>query len=145
MNVLAVVAHPDHAVSCSPLPRRHAPRPPRHLTTGDRRLPPVVAPLVETDAEPHDPANVYYFGRSALRRSTPTSPSTSRSEERNEEAILRHESQVERFQAHGGVDTEFDGLLDSVRAEAQALGRQTGVRLVEGYARLHESASAHVE
>lgn len=102
-------------------------------------------PLVETDAEPHDPSNVYYFGKSTSSFDPDFFVDIDGYEGRKEAAIEAHESQVEWLQAHGGVDAEFDNLLDSVRAEARVLGRQTGARFAEGFTRLHESATAYLE
>lgn len=102
-------------------------------------------PLLETDAPPHDPDNVYYFGKSTSSFTPEFFVDIGEYEAQKEEAIERHESQVAWLQEHGGIDAEFDNLLDAVRAEARVLGRQTGTSFAEGYRRLHESASAYLE
>nr|WP_225307883.1 MULTISPECIES: hypothetical protein [unclassified Haloarcula] len=55
-------------------------------------------------------------------------------------AIKKHESQVEFLVEHGGIDAEFDNLIDGLRAENLVFGKQVGARSAEGFVPLHESA-----
>jgi len=97
-------------------------------------------PLAETDHEPCDPDNVYYFGKPT----SPFEPSTfvdvSEHVDRKRRAIEQHESQVAFLVEHGGIDAEFDNLLDGIDAEGVVLGKRTGVGSAEGFAPLHERA-----
>ena len=101
-------------------------------------------PLVDTDHPPHDPSNVYYFGKPTAEFEPSAFVDVSEYQDVKEDAIRCHESQVEFLQDHGGIDGEFDGLVEGVRAEARVLGKRTGVRFAEGFEPLHESAREYL-
>jgi len=101
-------------------------------------------PLVETDHPPHDPSNVYYFGKPTAAFEPSTFVDVTGYQDAKEAAIECHESQVEFLDAHGGIDAEFAGLVEGVRAEARVLGRRTGVRFAEGFEPLHETAREYL-
>ena len=101
-------------------------------------------PLVDTDHDPHDPENVYYFGKPTAEFEPSVFVDISEYQDRKESAINCHESQVEFLQQHGGIDAEFDHLVEGVRAEARVLGKGTGVRYAEGFDPLHETASEYL-
>jgi bacillithiol biosynthesis deacetylase BshB1 len=101
-------------------------------------------PLLETDHPPHDPSNVYYFGKSTSSVEPDYVVDVTDYQETKEEAFLQHESQVEWLEEHGGVDGEFDNVVEGMRAEARALGRATGVEFAEGFERLHDSAAEYL-
>lgn len=101
-------------------------------------------PLVETEHPPHDPSNVYYFGKPTSEFEPSVFVDISDSQDVKEEAIDCHESQVEFLQKHGGIDTEFEHLVEGVRAEARVLGKRTGARYAEGFEPLHETAREYL-
>jgi LmbE family N-acetylglucosaminyl deacetylase len=101
-------------------------------------------PLVETDHPPHDPGNVYFFGKPTSSFDPERFVDVTATEETKEAAIRRHESQVEFLESHGGVDAEFRDLVEGVRAEARTLGRRVGCRFAEGFVPLHETATAYL-
>ncbi|WP_101296812.1 PIG-L deacetylase family protein [Halegenticoccus soli] len=101
-------------------------------------------PLAETDHEPWEPENVYYFGKPTSSFEPEVYVDVSEHQETKEEAILRHESQVEWLEEHGGIDAEFDGLVEGVRAEARTLGRTRGVEYAEGFVPLHRAAEEYL-
>lgn len=101
-------------------------------------------PLVGTDHDPHDPRNVYFFGK-------PTSSFTPREfidisayQDHKERAIRAHESQLTFLESHGGIDAEFDDLVTRVRARGRVLGAQAGVEFAEGFTKLHEDAATYL-
>lgn len=96
-------------------------------------------PMVDTEHDAHDPDNVYYFGKPTSSFEPTLFVDVSGYQNRKERAIEQHESQVEFLQDHGGIDSEFDNLIDGVRAEARVLGKRTGVEYAEGFAPLHDS------
>lgn len=98
-------------------------------------------PLLETESEPWEPQNVYYFGKPTSSFEPETYIDIGNYQSTKEEAILKHESQVEWLKEHGGIDAEFDGLIEDVRAEARVLGRTRGVKFAEGFVPLHKSAT----
>lgn len=102
-------------------------------------------PLVETDYEPHDPDNVYFFGKPTSEFEPSVFIDISDYQERKERAIDHHESQVEFLESHGGIDAEFDNLIGGVRAEARVLGKRTGVEYAEGFTPLHDSTTDYLE
>jgi bacillithiol biosynthesis deacetylase BshB1 len=102
-------------------------------------------PLAETDHEPCDPDNVYYFGKPTSAFEPTTFVDITEYVDRKLEAIERHESQVAFLTEHGGIDAEFDSLLDGVHAEGIVLGKRTGVGSAEGFAPLHERARDYLE
>jgi bacillithiol biosynthesis deacetylase BshB1 len=97
-------------------------------------------PMAETDHPPHDPVNVYFFGKPTSSFEPSVHVDITGYQGVKEEAIDCHESQVEFLEAHGGIDAEFENLVEGVRAEARALGKRTGVEFAEGFAPLHETA-----
>lgn len=96
-------------------------------------------PNVETEFEPHDPNNVYFFGKPTSSFEPDVYVDISEYQERKERAIDHHESQVEYLQKHGGIDAEFDGLLEGIRADARSLGKKAGVTYAEGFAQHHRT------
>ena len=101
-------------------------------------------PLVETDHSPYDPSNIYFFGKPTSSFEPDVIVDVSEYQETKEEAFLQHESQIEFLEAHGGIDAEFDNLVEGVRAEARVLGKRTGVEFAEGFQRHHETAVDYV-
>lgn len=102
-------------------------------------------PMVESEYRPHDPNNVYYFGKPTSSFEPTVFVDVSDYQERKERAIERHESQVEFLEEHGGIDAEFDNLIEGVRAEARVLGKRTGVEFAEGFAPVHDSTTDYLE
>ncbi|WP_049923520.1 PIG-L deacetylase family protein [Halopiger djelfimassiliensis] len=102
-------------------------------------------PLVETDADPCDPENVYYFGKPTADFEPSVYVDITGYEEVKADAIAQHESQVEFLESHGGIDAEFDNLVDGVAAENTVLGKRTGVDSAEGFVPFHETAQAYLE
>ncbi|SDR04774.1 PIG-L deacetylase family protein [Natronobacterium texcoconense] len=97
-------------------------------------------PMVETEHAPHDPENVYFFGKPTAEFEPDVYVDVSDYQDRKEEAILHHESQVEFLEEHGGIDAEFDDLIENVRARARTQGTTAGVEFAEGFSRHHEVA-----
>lgn len=95
-------------------------------------------PLVETEHAPCDPDNVYYFGKPTSEFDPSVFIDISGYEAQKHEAIEQHESQVEFLTEHGGIDAEFDNLLDGVQAEDTVLGKKTGADGAEGFVPLHD-------
>ncbi|KZN23387.1 MULTISPECIES: PIG-L family deacetylase [unclassified Haladaptatus] len=102
-------------------------------------------PLLETDDEPWEPDNVYYFGKATSSFEPEVYIDISEQQSTKEEAILEHESQVEWLNEHGGVDSEFEDILADVRAQARVLGRTRGAGFAEGFVPLHERASEFLD
>ncbi|SER37131.1 PIG-L deacetylase family protein [Natrinema salaciae] len=102
-------------------------------------------PLVETPSEPCDPANIYYFGKPTAEFDPSVHVDITGYEDVKADAIRQHESQVEFLQSHGGIDAEFDNLVDGVAAENTVLGKRTGVDSAEGFVPFHETAHAYLE
>ena len=101
-------------------------------------------PLLETDADPCEPDNVYYFGKPTSSFEPEVHIDVTDHHSTKEEAILQHESQVEWLEEHGGIDAEFDGVVEGVRAEARVLGRTRGVEFAEGFVPLHKGADEYL-
>ncbi|EMA52578.1 MULTISPECIES: PIG-L deacetylase family protein [Halococcus] len=101
-------------------------------------------PLAETDHEPCDPDNVYYFGKPTAEFEPSTFVDISEHIDRKLRAIEQHESQIAFLAEHGGIDAEFDNLLDGIYAEGVVLGKRTGVGSAEGFAPLHERAREYL-
>jgi bacillithiol biosynthesis deacetylase BshB1 len=101
-------------------------------------------PLVETENPPHDPENVYYFGKPTSTFEPNTYVDITGYTDRKERAIECHESQVEFLQQHGGIDAEFDDLLRNVRAETRVYGNEAGVDHAERFLSLHETSTAYL-
>ena len=102
-------------------------------------------PLVETDHDPHDPDNVYFFGKPTSSFEPDVAVDITGFQEIKEEAFLEHESQIEFLEDHGGIDAEFDNVVEGVRAEARVLGKRTGVEFAEGFRRHHDAAVDFLE
>lgn len=101
-------------------------------------------PLVESDHPPCDPDNVYYFGKPTSSFEPSVYVDISGYLDRKTAAIEQHESQVEFLQKHGGIDAEFDNLVEGVRAENTVLGKKAGADHVEGFEPLHETAQEYL-
>lgn len=102
-------------------------------------------PLLETDAPPCDPDNVYSVGKPSSSFEPSFVVDITGYQDAKEAAIRRHESQLDWLESHGGIDAEFTGLVADARASARVLGRETGVEYAEGFTRLHEHAAAYLE
>lgn len=102
-------------------------------------------PLVNTGDEPVDPKNVYYFGRESAEFDPTTFVDVTGFVDSKVEAIQAHESQVEFLQAHGGIDAEFDDLVEDVRAKVRTMGRRAGSTAAEGFCPLHETSTAYLD
>lgn len=98
-------------------------------------------PLLETEYDPWDPRNVYYFGKPTASFDPEVYIDIGDYQSTKEEAILKHQSQVEWLEEHGGVDAEFDGLVEDIRAEARVLGRTRGAEFAEGFVPLHKGTT----
>ena len=101
-------------------------------------------PLVKTAYPPCDPTNIYYFGKPTSSFEPTVLVDIDGFEDRKADAIESHASQVEWLNEHGGIDSEFDDLVDGVIAENRALGRRVGVTYAEGFSVLHETPVAFV-
>ncbi|WP_135536174.1 PIG-L deacetylase family protein [Halostella pelagica] len=101
-------------------------------------------PLVETESDPHDPDNVYFFGKPTSSFDPEVYVDIAEYQETKERAIERHKSQVSFLQEHGGIDGEFDDLVDSTRAEARVLGTEAGAQFVEGFVPLHQPTTDYL-
>lgn len=98
-------------------------------------------PLLETEYEPWEPDNVYYFGKSTSSFEPEVYIDIGDYQSVKENAILEHDSQVEWLEEHGGIDAEFDGLIEGIRAEARVLGRTRGAEFAEGFVPLHNDTT----
>jgi len=101
-------------------------------------------PKVETGQEPADPDNVYFFGKPTSAFEPSVFVDVGDYLETKIQAVAQHESQIEYLQDHGGIDAEFDNLLDSLRAEARSLGTRASAPAAEGFAPLHEQPTAYL-
>ncbi|MFC4440011.1 MULTISPECIES: PIG-L deacetylase family protein [Natrialbaceae] len=102
-------------------------------------------PLVETSSSPCDPSNVYYFGKPTSSFEPETFVDVSEQIKRKLRAVAKHESQVAWLDNHGGIDGEFDDLLENVRARARSLGQRSGTPFAEGFTPLHTTSVAYLE
>lgn len=102
-------------------------------------------PMVDSDHEPVNPDNVYYFGKPSSDFKPEVFIDVSGQQDVKEEALECHESQVEFLEQHGGLDREFDDLVEGVRAENRSYGRKAGVRYAEGFLALHTQAKDYLE
>jgi bacillithiol biosynthesis deacetylase BshB1 len=100
--------------------------------------------LAETDHPPCDPNNVYYFGKPTSSFDPSVYVDITGYERRKRDAIEQHESQVDFLTEHGGIDAEFDNLLEGVKAEDTVRGKQTGVDAAEGFHPLHTRATDYL-
>jgi bacillithiol biosynthesis deacetylase BshB1 len=100
--------------------------------------------LAETDHPPCDPDNVYYFGKPTSSFEPSVYVDITGYEQRKRDAIEQHESQVEFLTQHGGIDAEFDNLLEGIDAEDTVRGKQTGVGAAEGFHPLHTQATDYL-
>lgn len=101
-------------------------------------------PLLETEYDPWEPQNVYYFGKPTSSFEAETYIDITDYQSIKEEAILQHESQVAWLEEHGGIDAEFGGLVEDIRAEAQVRGRTSGAEFAEGFVALHKSTDEYL-
>ncbi|WP_435320941.1 PIG-L deacetylase family protein [Haloarchaeobius sp. TZWSO28] len=101
--------------------------------------------LCETEHEPHDPDNVYYFGKASSSFDPSIVVDVTGYVELKKEALLCHESQVDFLERHGGIDAEFTGLLENLEAEARVLGKTRGVEFAEGFTCLHDGAVEYLD
>lgn len=101
-------------------------------------------PLVETTHPPCDPENVYFVGKPTSAFEPTVFVDITGYEACKADAIEQHESQVEFLTEHGGIDAEFDNLVDGVMAEATVLGKKTGVDSAEGFLPLHTTATDYL-
>lgn len=102
-------------------------------------------PLLETDNEPWEPQNVYYAGKPTSSFDPEVYIDISDYQSLKEKAILEYESQIEWLEKHGGVDAEFDGLIDDVRAEARVRARNRNAEFAEGFIPLHKSTTEFLD
>lgn len=102
-------------------------------------------PLVETANEPWEPQNIYYVGKPTSSFDPDVYVDISEYQSKKEDAILDHESQVEWLQEHGGIDAEFDDLIEGVRAQSRTLGRTRGVEFAEGFVPLHKHTTEYLD
>lgn len=101
-------------------------------------------PLAETEHDPCDPDNVYYFGKPTSEFEPSVFVDIDGYLDTKVEAVEHHESQVEFLVEHGGIDAEFDNLIESMRAENLVYGKQAGANCAEGFEPLHQSARAYL-
>lgn len=101
-------------------------------------------PKVETGQDPVDPENIYFFGKPTSSIEPSVRVDVSEYLDRKIEAVGAHESQLEFLQTHGGIDGEYDDLLERLRARAATVGTPAGVSAAEGFAPLHEEATAYL-
>lgn len=102
-------------------------------------------PLVETNSEPCDPSNVYYFGKPASSFDPDTFVDISEHVEQKMRAVEAHESQAAWLDEHGGIDGEFDDFVENVRARTRTLGQRAGVPFAEGFTSLHTTPVSYLE
>lgn len=101
-------------------------------------------PLVDANGSPVDPENVYYFGKPTSEFEPTTFVDVTGFVDAKVEAIRQHESQVDFLQAHGGIDAEFDDVVEDVRARARTLGSRVGATYAEGFRPLHETSREYL-
>ena len=118
-------SHPDHRVTS-------------RLVTDGFYL--ASLPLFETDHKPSDPENIYFFGKSTADFEPDIFVDISQQQKTKEKAIREHQSQIDFLNKHGGLDREFDHLVETIRARARVEGRRCGVEYAEGFTRLHDVA-----
>jgi bacillithiol biosynthesis deacetylase BshB1 len=97
-------------------------------------------PLVDAEGEPCDPDNVYYVGKPTSSFEPTVHVDVSDYVDVKARAIEHHESQVAFLEEHGGIDAEFDDVVEGVLAEARTLGKQVGAQYAEGFQPLHQQA-----
>jgi bacillithiol biosynthesis deacetylase BshB1 len=102
-------------------------------------------PLAETEHEPCDPDNVYFFGKPTSSFEPSQFIDISGYEDTKAEAIEAHESQVEFLDEHGGIDAEFDNLVEGILAENRTTGRRVGASYAEGFEPLVETADEYID
>lgn len=102
-------------------------------------------PLAETDQPPCDPDNVYFFGKPTSSFEPTTFVDIGGYEDVKAEAIKRHESQVAFLDEHGGIDAEFDDLVDGVLAGNRTLGQRAGATFAEGFTSLHDTTDGYLQ
>ena len=92
-------------------------------------------PLAETEHDPHQPDNVYFFGKPRAGFEPEVFVDVTAQMATKAAAIEAHESQLQFLDDHED-DGAFGGLVDSIRAENHHLGRQVGCRFAEGFVAL---------
>lgn len=101
-------------------------------------------PMVDSNHDPVDPDNVYFFGKPTDEFDPTVYVDVSTQQDAKEEAIKCHKSQVEFLKQHGGLDRGFDDLIEQVRATARHYGRRAGCRFAEGFTCLHTDATEYL-
>lgn len=102
-------------------------------------------PLAPVEGEPHDPDNVYHFGKLDAAFEATTFVDIEGYLDRKLEAIAEHDSQAGFMAAHDGIDGAWDDLVEDTRAAARLYGSRAGVRYAEGFSPLHERSVAYLE
>ncbi len=100
--------------------------------------------LFESEYDPCDPENVLFFGKPTSSFEPSLFVDISEYTDQKRRAIEQHESQIEFLTEHGGIDSEFDNLLDGIAAEDTVRGKRVGVGAAEGFATLHETAQEYL-
>lgn len=101
--------------------------------------------LAETEHDPCDPDNVYFFGKQTSSFEPTTFIDMSEYEDTKTEAIEAQESQVEFLDEHDGIDAEFNNLVEGVLSENRTTGRRIGASYAEGFAALVETADEYID
>jgi LmbE family N-acetylglucosaminyl deacetylase len=101
-------------------------------------------PRVDTESPPCNPENVYFFGKPTSDFDPSIRIDTSDYQDTKERAIQAHSSQFEWLENHGGVDAEFESLIEDVRARARVRGNECGVPFAEGFESLQDTATAYL-
>jgi bacillithiol biosynthesis deacetylase BshB1 len=94
-------------------------------------------PMVNSDCDPVDPDNIYYFGKFSSDFDPDIFVDVTEQYEAKKEAIRCHESQVDFLENHGGLDRNFDDLIEEVRARDRCYGQKCGVTHAEGFQSIH--------
>jgi LmbE family N-acetylglucosaminyl deacetylase len=101
-------------------------------------------PMVDSEFEPWDPDNIFYFGKPNSDFAPDLFVDISDVFDLKQRAVKEHESQVKFLREHEGIDRTFDDLAEDVRAEARHYGRQANVKFAEAFSRLHAEAEDYL-